>query len=408
MSDFTPSTQTLIHLGVEFVVLGGFAFWVHKRMAPVETTVEELNKKVAALENVIDKQYQILVQHEAIFRQLVNGGQLDLSQVPTLPPQARSPPPQQGPHPGHPISGPRPGHPQGHPLAPPSQPHPLGQGGAPQQQSPPQGRRQPLAPTQQGPPLPRGTTPLTGPGQRPPPPPAEDPEVPIDVLDEILDAELSKMAPEEPLAGQVAETPKKTRSKRPIVAELEIETSVPVPTSERGIKRANGEIVAGKKKLVKHGAPHQPGEEKDRSSYSRGRGGRRGDRDRDAFRGRDRSVGVDAEDPPSRKPNPKDDEGDPSASPVSISDTRDGPRPIKPPPYIDVSRLGWSTYHTEWCGHGCSNENVHYSRWRDAYDDHLRDLYVTFSERINSSKVSFNHFAEFVYRNSSGYISEYA
>jgi hypothetical protein len=153
--------------------------------------------------------------------------------------------------------------------------------------------------------------------------------------------------------------------------------------------------------------------EKNRSSYSRGRGGRRSDRDRDSYGGRDELTSAVRETPPNPKPNVRDSETSgsspilhPSTSP--ISDTKAGPKPIRPPPPIDASRVGWSAIHAEWCEHGCSNENIHYSRWRDAYDSHIWDLYSTFSNRINSSKVSFNLFAEFVYLNSSGYISEFA
>ena len=166
------------------------------------------------------------------------------------------------------------------------------------------------------------------------------------------------------------------------------------------------------------------GEEKDRPSYSRGRGGRRGNRDRDSYSGRGRPPREG--DASSGKPNPKTDDEDVRTTNVfstlqsqPITNPNDIPRPepgigtehesrsIRSPPLIDISRLGWATLHSKWCEYGCSNENIHYSRWRDAYDSHLLDLHAVFSDRVNSSKVSFNLFAEFVYLNSSGYISEF-
>jgi len=56
----------------------------------------------------------------------------------------------------------------------------------------------------------------------------------------------------------------------------------------------------------------------------------------------------------------------------------------------------------------------HFRLWREAYAPYLKQLYVAFTNAIvtpdNSEKLSkatFSEFIEFVYRNSSGYITEF-
>lgn len=63
--------QTLIHLGIEILVVGGLTFWVHRRVGGMESTVEELTKKIAALEGLVERQQQLLAQHDNILRQII-------------------------------------------------------------------------------------------------------------------------------------------------------------------------------------------------------------------------------------------------------------------------------------------------------------------------------------------------
>lgn len=65
----------------------------------------------------------------------------------------------------------------------------------------------------------------------------------------------------------------------------------------------------------------------------------------------------------------------------------------------------WKAGHE--CHFKCVTERTHYKRWRRAYDPYIHEFYRFFLERSNSSKVSFDSFAEFVYSTSNGYISKY-
>jgi hypothetical protein len=187
MSEFTPNTQTLVHVGLECIAIGGVVFWVHRRLGPLETTLLELNKKVdalesktEALENVIRQQHQIIMQHESFLRQAMGD----------------NPPPIR---------------------APPSKPQPVvGKG------------QSPVLPSNTHPPK---SSPIQAqPPAVKPPAPQEEIEVPPDVLDKILDAELGKLS-------------------QSSSSEIEIETSIP---KQKNIKRDRKQIVV-EKKIPKNG-----------------------------------------------------------------------------------------------------------------------------------------------------------
>lgn len=75
---------------------------------------------------------------------------------------------------------------------------------------------------------------------------------------------------------------------------------------------------------------------------------------------------------------------------------------------LNLHQLNWENYHSFECKHGCRNESSHYTKWREAYEEHLWDLYNVFtSERVNLSKINYNLFTVFVYNNSSRFISEF-
>ena len=65
------NNQLLIHVGVELVVIGGITFWLNKRISSADARVEEMADRIAALENVIGQQQQLLLKHEQILRSLV-------------------------------------------------------------------------------------------------------------------------------------------------------------------------------------------------------------------------------------------------------------------------------------------------------------------------------------------------
>ena len=143
-------------------------------------------------------------------------------------------------------------------------------------------------------------------------------------------------------------------------------------------------------------------EKQNRSSYSRNK--ERRDRYRDGYRTSNLPTSRDA----AVVTDPSSIHG---TEPLTVQPVPDVPIAVvsRPRlPRINVNKLNWESRHSLICKRGCRKESVHYVEWRNAYYPHLWDLYATFCERINSSKVSFHLFAEFVYRTSSGYISEFA
>jgi len=64
----TLDTQTLLHIGIEFVVIGGLTYWQHKNISAVRDEVAELKEKLAKMEEIIASQGQLLMQHEQFFR----------------------------------------------------------------------------------------------------------------------------------------------------------------------------------------------------------------------------------------------------------------------------------------------------------------------------------------------------
>ena len=83
-------TKTLVHAGVEIVIIGGIAFWLNTRISGLQEELTVLRQKVESLEGVIQQQNQLLSRHEAILRQITGGGP---------PPQSHQGPPPQSYHP---------------------------------------------------------------------------------------------------------------------------------------------------------------------------------------------------------------------------------------------------------------------------------------------------------------------
>jgi len=64
-------TKTMIHIGVEAVVIGGVTFWLNGRVSSVQRTCQELQERLQTLESVIQQQNQIISRHEAVLRQVM-------------------------------------------------------------------------------------------------------------------------------------------------------------------------------------------------------------------------------------------------------------------------------------------------------------------------------------------------
>jgi hypothetical protein len=62
-------SKTMIHIGTEILLIGGLGFWMKKRVDTLDSQVEELSKKLAAYENIITQQQQLLARHDSLLRQ---------------------------------------------------------------------------------------------------------------------------------------------------------------------------------------------------------------------------------------------------------------------------------------------------------------------------------------------------
>lgn len=66
----TLDTKTMIHVGVEVVVIGGIAFWVHKKTSNLQKEIEQLKQENAELKNILVQHSQVLSEHHRIFTSL--------------------------------------------------------------------------------------------------------------------------------------------------------------------------------------------------------------------------------------------------------------------------------------------------------------------------------------------------
>ena len=89
-------TKTMIHIGTEILLIGGLGFWMKKRADTLDAQVEDLTKKLAAYEEIITQQQQLLSRHEAMLRQIFgipNAPAPGAKETPA-PPAVRSPVPE--------------------------------------------------------------------------------------------------------------------------------------------------------------------------------------------------------------------------------------------------------------------------------------------------------------------------
>ena len=215
MSLSSINPQTMIHAGVECVIIGGLAFWVNRRISPMETSLEEITKKIKALEIIVEQQHQHIMYQDAAIRQILGE------------PQSVRSPPNQTPLNAFPPSQ----SPSSHGVRPPGVPH------APMQtlshqhaqsthpQPPNKSLQPPAQPVPPNKSLPRPQQPQQP--QKPPPPPPPEPEISTEALDDALNEELKKLVENQ--------------------QELEIDTLV----SPGVIKKGKGQP-GGKKKSIGH------------------------------------------------------------------------------------------------------------------------------------------------------------
>lgn len=86
----TLDTKTMIHVGMEVVVIGGIAFWVHKKTSNLQKEIDQLKHENAELKNILVQHSQILSEHHRIFTSL---GLIKPQPVPTEYPIPQTMPP---------------------------------------------------------------------------------------------------------------------------------------------------------------------------------------------------------------------------------------------------------------------------------------------------------------------------
>lgn len=66
-------TKTLVHVGVELVVVGGLTFWFQRKTALQQEEIDRLKEHLAKAEEVINRQGELLAKHDHIIGQLIGG-----------------------------------------------------------------------------------------------------------------------------------------------------------------------------------------------------------------------------------------------------------------------------------------------------------------------------------------------
>lgn len=66
--------KTLIHVGIELVVMAGMAFWMNKKIGAVEAGQVALVAQMKKYEEIIAQQNSVISRHDAMLRQIFTGG----------------------------------------------------------------------------------------------------------------------------------------------------------------------------------------------------------------------------------------------------------------------------------------------------------------------------------------------
>lgn len=151
--------KTLIHIGVELIVIGGITFWLNRNINAADLRITELQKQVTALEETVKKQSEIILKHEELLNQIINYIQSPQQQTQSQPAVRR-------------------------PVAGPSARVPTRS-----QAPPPQRAAQPV---QTHVPVQQAQVPKVVPQAV-----VEQPDIPPEQLDQLLEQELQNMAPSE-------------------------------------------------------------------------------------------------------------------------------------------------------------------------------------------------------------------
>ncbi|MDB4769520.1 hypothetical protein OAG24_01005 [bacterium] len=66
-------TKTLIHVASETAAAGLITFWLNKKITSNEVQIQELTKKINEFQEIIEKQDQVIMNHENLLSQMLGG-----------------------------------------------------------------------------------------------------------------------------------------------------------------------------------------------------------------------------------------------------------------------------------------------------------------------------------------------
>jgi hypothetical protein len=89
--------KTLIHVGVEVLVVGAITFWFQKKSSSQQAEIEELRGKVEKMEEVLEAQNRLLMEHRNIFSNILGGRPPPPLQNNSQPRSPSQPPPSNAP-----------------------------------------------------------------------------------------------------------------------------------------------------------------------------------------------------------------------------------------------------------------------------------------------------------------------
>ena len=66
-------TKTLVHVGVELVIIGGLTFWFQRKTSLQQEEINNLREELNKTKEIINRQGALLAQHERILSQFTGG-----------------------------------------------------------------------------------------------------------------------------------------------------------------------------------------------------------------------------------------------------------------------------------------------------------------------------------------------
>lgn len=64
--------KTLIHMGIELIVIGGITYWLNRKINGAEVRITEQQAQIAALQEVVKKQGETIAKHNELLQRIVD------------------------------------------------------------------------------------------------------------------------------------------------------------------------------------------------------------------------------------------------------------------------------------------------------------------------------------------------